>query len=191
MNFKSYFQVETPPAVGRPIERVVPARQRAEPAGGNVSHRASQDARTGTSMPSLHYYSGPQGATGPGGEIFVGASSESWLHEAHSKLRTLAALPYDWDGQGASPPNTISHGGARRVLELLHEMSFQPQRILPSVEEGICISFSRGNRYADIECFNSGDIAALVSDGTGNPQAWPVVPDQLRESLERLRDYVS
>ncbi|MCL1468907.1 hypothetical protein [Argonema galeatum] len=117
---------------------------------------------------------------------------EAWFLKSIRKLQKLENLPANWDSYGANPPNSIALLWGRKSLTVLFEMNFPPTQITPSVEEGIGICFIRGKKYADIECFNTGEILAVTSDGQGNPNVWEVNPsrEELKNSLERIRVYL-
>lgn len=117
---------------------------------------------------------------------------EAWFLKNIRKLKELENLATNWDSYGANPPNSIALFWARESLTVLSEMNFPPTQITPSVEEGVGICFIRGKKYADIECFNSGEILAVTSDGQGNPSVWEVNPsrEEIKISLERIRVYL-
>lgn len=107
-----------------------------------------------------------------------------------TRLNSLINEPVDWDGNGAESPNEVSVSNGRRVLGILNEMAFEPTGVAPSAEGGVGISFVRGNKYADIECFNSGELWAVVSDRVHTPDVWRVEVSTIRASLEKIREHV-
>ncbi|MFB2969201.1 hypothetical protein ACE1CD_09540 [Aerosakkonema sp. BLCC-F183] len=117
---------------------------------------------------------------------------EAWFFKSIGKLQELENLPANWDSYGANPPNSIALFWGRESLTVLFEMNFPPTQITPSVEEGVGICFIRGKKYADLECFNTGEILAVISDGQGNPNVWEVNPnrEEIKISLERIRVYL-
>lgn len=104
-------------------------------------------------------------------------------------LFNLAAFELGWDGFKAEPPSREALKQADRVLRILNDTGFQPDRINASAEGGVTFAFLAGNRYADIACLNSGEILAVMSDRTGEPQVWEVAAAEssVRTTLERLR----
>lgn len=92
----------------------------------------------------------------------------------------------------AEPPNNTALNWASKTLEILSKTGLSPTRITPSVENGIGISFISDNRYADIECFNEGDILAVTSDGQGNPEVWEVEATMLglTFAIEKIRVFL-
>ncbi len=114
-----------------------------------------------------------------------------WFSVFDKKIRALSQLSKDWDSYGAEAPNGKATYWAGRVLSELRDLGLTPTSILPSVEGGIGITFRRDGKYADIECFNTGEILAIQSDGSGQPSAWEVGPDALKETLAKIRAYLN
>lgn len=119
-------------------------------------------------------------------------SKEGWFLESIRTVEELGNLPINWDSYGANPPNSTALRWGKTVLEILFNINFPPNRIMPSADEGIGICFINGKKYADIECFNTGEIVAVTSDGQGNPNVWEVNPDreEIKNSLDRIRVYL-
>jgi hypothetical protein len=89
-------------------------------------------------------------------------------------LCLLTKLPPDWNEDGAAQPNDAALRAAAKVLECLSGGELPKPDINPSVEEGVCISFWHRDCYADIECFNTGEIVAAVMDEQRQHRTWPV-----------------
>jgi hypothetical protein len=98
------------------------------------------------------------------------------LQDALAQLQALRKLSVGWDGYAAPAPADSAFRDARRVIErAIGEHLLIPSFVLPSAEGGIGIGFRSGGRYADIECFNSGETLALTSDGNGTePRVWEI-----------------
>src|SRR2546421_11203907 len=114
------------------------------------------------------------------------AEADAWV----DALNDLRLLGTGWDGANSEAPNEESIYWAGRALALLRELHFQPTRVGASVEGGATISFMDGDRYADIECFNSGEILAVISDQRGKPDVWtvPAHDAEIIRALERIRE---
>lgn len=110
----------------------------------------------------------------------------------HPVLEELSKLPCNWDSYGASPPNATALHWAEVILNLLTEANIAFSKITPSVESGIGISFISKDRYADIECFNTGEIAAVLSDGQGNINTWEVGKDtpSIKFALDKIHAFM-
>jgi hypothetical protein len=109
-------------------------------------------------------------------------------------LGTLGELTPGWDSYEAPPPGGAAIDHARRVLESLMDWDGSPPvRVIPSVEGGVLLAFSNGARYADIECFNDGEILAVISAPEENPVIWPVSldPGSLQASIQRIAAFLN
>jgi hypothetical protein len=100
-----------------------------------------------------------------------------WLRDATEKLESLLHLSRGWDSYEADPPNQSAIRRAEQVLTAVNSTPYRPDRIAPSIEGGVVLSFRRGDRYGDIECDNDGDMVALVSDGQGQIDTWQIASD--------------
>jgi hypothetical protein len=115
-----------------------------------------------------------------------------WLLAAHKRLSQLGLLPADWDNYGAEAPSRESIDAARGILRHLADVQLEPTSVDPSAEGGVCLCFQRGDRYADIECFNSGEILAVTSTGGDDTNVWQIEEPgtPLRRALDRIRSFV-
>ena len=120
------------------------------------------------------------------------SQTDPWFAEAQDGLDSLRDIPEGWDGHGAEAPNDAAIANTRRVLDSLQNLGFRPDRIAPSAEGGIMLSFYVGKRYGDIELFNTGEILAVTSDGSGSPLVWEVAEDEtaITDTLETIRDHI-
>ena len=118
--------------------------------------------------------------------------TDPWFAKAQDGLDSLRDIPVGWDGDGAEAPNDAAIANTRRVLESLQNLGFRPDRIAPSAEGGIMLSFYVGKRYGDIELFNTGEILAVTSDGDGSPHVWEVAEDEtaITDALETIRAHI-
>ena len=118
--------------------------------------------------------------------------TDAWFAEAQDGLDSLRDIPEGWDSHGAEAPNDAAIANTRRVLDSLQRLGFRPDRIAPSAEGGIMLSFYVGKRYGDIELFNTGEILAVTSDGGGSPHVWEVAEDEtaITDALETIRDHI-
>jgi hypothetical protein len=117
--------------------------------------------------------------------VFVGKWSACF-----ELIRRLPKLKEGWDGAGAAPPNAESIRNSRQLLRAMVNYGGLPvPAIAPSVEEGICISFHENEMYADIECFNSGEVIGATSDGRGGHEIWEIdLSDAaIDESFDRIK----
>ena len=118
-------------------------------------------------------------------------SEECYYFEEHgSTMKSLLNLEDNWDSYGAESPNVNSFDEAKKTLDYLEAVGFPPTKLVPSVEGGISFLFVRGNKYADIECDNDGDIICGLSDRTHEPVIWEVGVDKtLFATVEKIREF--
>lgn len=114
-----------------------------------------------------------------------------WFSVFEKRIKALSQLSNDWDSYGAEAPNGKATYWAGRVILELRDLGLAPDSILPSVEGGVGITFRRNGKYADIECFNTGAILAIKSDGSGQPSAWEIGPGTIKDTLTTIRAYLN
>lgn len=90
------------------------------------------------------------------------------------QLTQLRDLEAGWDGYNAEAPSRLAIENSERLLSYLIQNNFLPDQVMASVEGGIAMPYIRGNIHVGFECCNDGDIVAVISEGTGNPQVWLV-----------------
>ncbi|MGD1096470.1 MAG: hypothetical protein ABSB35_31310 [Bryobacteraceae bacterium] len=52
--------------------------------------------------------------------------------------------------------------------------SIEPTQVTASMEGGVALCFKVDGMYADIECFNSGEIWGIISDRVNPASTWAV-----------------
>jgi hypothetical protein len=126
-----------------------------------------------------------------------GSMSFFWLNrarfdEARGRLGQTARLSRGWDTYGGDPPNNLARAIAASVLTALEAEALPPARLLPSVEGGIAITFVEENGRAEIEIYNSGEIAAAAYARTEDPTAWEFEAneDGIKDAINRIREHL-
>jgi hypothetical protein len=113
--------------------------------------------------------------------------------EARERLESTTNLEPNWDTYNAEPPNETARTLARRILDSLEVISFPPTRVMPSVEGGIGLAFVEQDNRADIEVYNTGEIAAAIYSALQAPETW-TVPDterSLKTMIDRIRVHLA
>jgi hypothetical protein len=107
-----------------------------------------------------------------------------------SKLMRLMKDRSLWQ-DGAEAPGPIAQEWALIALAQLQSDQFLPSRVVASAEGGVAICFSKGNKYADIEFLNSGEILGVVSNRRDRPVAWEIAatPSDLARASVRIRHF--
>lgn len=71
-------------------------------------------------------------------------------------------------------PSKVAFANARSVLELAELFEVDPTDVTASIEGGVALCFKVDGMYADIECFNSGEIWGIISDRINPASTWAV-----------------
>jgi hypothetical protein len=108
--------------------------------------------------------------------------------ETDKILEQLASLPVNWDSYGSEQPSAASLAAASDIARAFVDFGLIPDAIAPSAEGGVAICFVRNEKYADIECFNSGEILAVRYSSHDDPKAWPLQPNKVATDTA-IRDF--
>jgi len=86
-------------------------------------------------------------------------------------------------------PNERAYKNARLTLELADLFDIEPSTVTASADGGVAVCFKVDGMYADIECFNSGEIWGLTSDRITPATTWEIreTPAALSEALLRIK----
>jgi len=115
-----------------------------------------------------------------------------YFQQLNQKVTGFSKLPNNWDGYGASAPNSVSISHALLILTILERLRLRPSCVTPSVENGIAISFVKLSKYSDMECFNSGEVLAVMSDGNGSPDVWELQAgnQEIELAAQKIREFL-
>jgi hypothetical protein len=118
--------------------------------------------------------------------------TKPWILKFQNELKSLRNLHDDWNGYGSLAPNNIALINSQTVLDILYIMNFSPVAMVPSAEEGVAISFSKGKKRAIIECYNDGNIAAAIYKIDSEPSVWNVgfSEEDITEAINRIYDFI-
>lgn len=107
-------------------------------------------------------------------EIYKSAfwRSKARFAEARQRLKTTVSLEHGWDTYGAESPNDVARTLTAKILNALEEDLLPPTRLMPSSEGGIAISFVEGDNRAEIEIYNTGQVAAATYSAHSEAVAW-------------------
>jgi len=111
----------------------------------------------------------------------------------HKRLSDLTSLPENWDAEDAARPTSVALDATRNALLAMQELGVMPERISPSVEGGVAVSFLRGRNRAFIEFYNSGEIVAATYEDEGEPVVWEVeaIDAMNRAALDRIHVHLT
>jgi hypothetical protein len=113
-------------------------------------------------------------------EMIVSRESSEYVRtqiaqvEAERRLKQLTKLSADWDSYGSDPPSPTALALAGSITEAFINFGLIPDAITPSAEGGVAMCFIRDGKYADVECFNSGEVLAVRYSSQDDPRAWTV-----------------
>ncbi len=94
--------------------------------------------------------------------------------ELQCRMNQLASLPANWDSLGTERPSQHAISAAAGIAESFISFGLVPDAIVPSPEGGVAVCFLRNQKYADIECLNSGEVLAVRYSSHDDPQAWAI-----------------
>ena len=100
-------------------------------------------------------------------------------------IRDMRSLQDDWNGYGSERPNELAKDIAEMILLATPSVQI-PDRVAPSAQGGIGIFFYKDEKYADIECLNTGEILGTTVTGNGDPDVWPINPTEIKNALEKI-----
>jgi hypothetical protein len=115
------------------------------------------------------------------------------FNKAQLELCSLARLKNNWDSYGAPAPNDAALENAARILEHMKPFDLTLANIVPSAEGGVGFCFAIGDRYADIESSNEGDILGVRYTGMQPPVLIETdgTDASIEAALEQIRNHVS
>jgi hypothetical protein len=113
-----------------------------------------------------------------------------WVGRGLQEIAKLGSLDPSWHETGAPVPNNVATELATVILQQLSLINFRPNSIDASADEGICISFARRDRTANVECFNTGEVLAVTMPRGGEPTIWSITNGTILSGLVRIHEFV-
>jgi len=82
---------------------------------------------------------------------------------------------------------------AKFVFEQLQKDELSPSKTVASAEGGVAFCFVAGDKYADIECLNSGEILGVTTNRRDRPSVWEIQLNQseVARATERIRQFIN
>ena len=100
-------------------------------------------------------------------------------------LECLGMVSKGWDGYDADKPSKDSIEGTRGLLRSLQRSLITPEKITPSAEGGVALSFKAPrNKRAQIEVLNNGERFAHLYDLDGNSQTFEWSKEDIEKNFE-------
>jgi len=120
--------------------------------------------------------------------IFRAKNRIPWLESAFEEIEELAALPFNWDGYGSSPPGMKECQYAKRLLTSISFAKFPRPNIVPVSGGGIQLEWQYQGRELELEIVaGSGNMAFLkvYQDGTTEEDLYPIAAIEITKKLLR------
>ena len=113
--------------------------------------------------------------------------------ELENRLSHLMGLRGNWDTYGSEAPSEQSVTAAATIGKAFINFGLIPDAVSPSTEGGVAICFVRNQKYADIECLNSGETLAVRYTSVENPKAWELQPNDVASdaTIQFLTQFLS
>ena len=124
-------------------------------------------------------------------------ASTTNLPPAIERLEELRRLPQNWNGRGAEAPNDAA---IRAAVSVVVRLDRRPaSRIVASASGGITLYFFRdgetdghaARRFASIDCLNTGERIAMLSDRAGGPpDVWEIDAGGLVDAITKSQRFL-
>jgi hypothetical protein len=104
------------------------------------------------------------------------------------QLAQMTGLEIDWAVEGIDPPNETAYTNARLALTVIDILNIPIEYTTASASGGIVVCLTRGEVYADLECFNTGELWAVVSNPGATPESWQIgsTKAEVEDALQRI-----
>jgi hypothetical protein len=111
------------------------------------------------------------------------------FEEARQQVNNIFWPELSWYTYGVEAPNYIARRQAAKILDVLETASLPPARLMASAEGGITMSFVEGKNRAEIEAYNTGEIAAATYSGQSAPTVWELTDEHsdLEQAVVQIR----
>ncbi len=134
-------------------------------------------------------------ASGSGPALYWVPRPESQVEHVslpEMQMHEMTALNINWELDGSEAPNEVARSKALSVLGIADLLGIRPTYITASADGGVAICFKNNGVYADVECFNSGEIWGLLDDRTTPATTWSITDDSsIGEGLRKIGDFIN
>lgn len=96
---------------------------------------------------------------------YILSPRDSWLVKVYERIRKIEELKDGWNGEGSKTPSRTALYNTNIVVESLHLFNLKPHNIVPSADDGITLTFYKGERGAIIDCYNDATIVVQIYEG--------------------------
>jgi hypothetical protein len=112
--------------------------------------------------------------------------------EAEREINRLAALEYDWDGDGAEPPDERALVYTRQAVRYAFRIGFAPSGMMSAYSEGgVSVSFARPGITARLGILNEGAVHTTAAAGRGKAdiREHPLTPSAIKDAVALLQAF--
>ena len=113
-------------------------------------------------------------------------------NQQEAAIEELMKLQAGWDGYDAPAPNREAARLAKTAMGIASAEGLSVDRVVPAGDGGVALCFLDGEKYADIECLNDGEIFSALSDGHGYRHVIQVqsTDDDLKKAAQRIGEFL-
>ena len=104
------------------------------------------------------------------------------------KLQALSTDSSLWP-EDADAPSAWVMQMAENIFHQLADEKLVPTEIVASAEGGVAFCFVAGDKYADIECLNSGNLLGVITNRSDRPIVWEI--DQSTTGITQACEKIS
>src|SRR3954453_19202012 len=116
--------------------------------------------------------------------------SPSWLPAVQRDLAGLGLTP-EWPPEAVAAAGDRPRRAAECSLGRLADFGLRPDRIFPSLDGGVALAFAAGDRYAEVEFLDSGEVLATCSAADGAGVRIGPVHSDLGGTLDRIASFLA
>ncbi len=88
------------------------------------------------------------------------------------------------------PSNAAATATCERVRQAFLASGMTPSGVSNSGEGGMGVYFISGERYADVECLNSGEVMAATFSNGNDAHVWDVEIDEIGGTIDQIREHL-
>ncbi|MDZ4800756.1 MAG: hypothetical protein SGI92_21570 [Bryobacteraceae bacterium] len=110
----------------------------------------------------------------------TGGDASDWLSNITNTVESFRPLVAELDKIRLrihtleTRPSETAFECVRSLLGRLQMLELTPNAVLVSAEGGLALTFEAASKYADLECFNNGEIVGVLSDRQGTIEPFAV-----------------
>lgn len=88
-------------------------------------------------------------------------------------------------------PNDLSINYSLQTIYKLADLNIFPEKLIPSVEEGICMNFKNKEQILYFEIYNSGELGYIIEDTKQNRTLENEDVSTIDDMVNRIKDFIA